>query len=285
MKPFLGIDITKDKNNAELNGQEFVTKKVSAIHADMRDQAVEDIEKQEDSAKLPKVFRTLNMCCMFVGLVSLSGIIRALGGEKNITIAQAYQNAPAIFWICGICLAAWGILTVWGRKKQNSVAESSETKQAASRADYFINTSYTELGVPEHAENFDVLLFRYAEKKGQIVPRSLGPVTFIACDSKIFTENGNLCLADADQRYEFPMSGLRRIVTVKKDAAVPAWNKEIPTNKAPYKQYKLRIDSYGFIHFKPYYILELEHNGETWGIYFPSYELPTIEKLTGHHPE
>ena len=27
--------------------------------------------------------------------------------------------------------------------------------------------------------------------------------------------------------------------------------------------------------------LELEHEGETWGIYFPCYELPVFEELTG----
>jgi hypothetical protein len=31
---------------------------------------------------------------------------------------------------------------------------------------------------------------------------------------------------------------------------------------------------------KPYHILELEKDGETYGIYFPAYELAAIESLT-----
>lgn len=285
MKPFLGIDITNKRDNTDLNGQEFVTRKVSAIQADMRDQAAEDLEHHENKSQLPKPLRILSLSCMFVGLVFLTGIIRGLGGENDVTLQQAYQNAPGLFWICGVCLSIWGVLAFFAKRKENSVSESEECKQAVSRADLLNNNSYKELGVPSTADNFDVLLFRYVEKKGQIVPRGFGMATYFACNSKIFTENGNLCLTDVDQRYEFPLSELRRIVTVKKDAAIPSWNKEIPTNKPPYKQYKLRIDGYGFIHFKPFYILELEHHGETWGIYFPSYELPTIEKYTGHHPE
>ena len=43
-------------------------------------------------------------------------------------------------------------------------------------------------------------------------------------------------------------------------------------------------NQYGYS-VKPYYILELERDGEEYGIYFPSYELPTFESLTLLHAE
>jgi hypothetical protein len=37
----------------------------------------------------------------------------------------------------------------------------------------------------------------------------------------------------------------------------------------------------GFVFCKEYHVLELEQNGEEWGIWFPPYELPAMEALTG----
>lgn len=282
MKPFLGINITHDKHNEVMNGEEFITRKVSAAQERMWDHAVETMQNQEEVSKLPKPLRAIRWVCMFLGLGLLMGILRA---TENITIAEGYTNAPVLFWICGISLALWAVLAVWGKQKEKETLQSEEVRRAENSLEQITKNCYAELGVPADAPYFDLLVFRYVEKDGQIVPRSLGPVTFMACNSRIFVDDGKLCLSDTNQRNEFPLDQLRRIVTVRKDAAIPSWNKDIPLNQPPYKQYKLRTDSYGFIHFKPYYILELDHNGETWGIYFPSYELPTVEALTGLHPE
>lgn len=284
MKPFLGIDITKNKNNDHLNGQEFITAQVSEQQAQMRDEAIGKMQTQEDKTKLPQPLRVARWICMFATLIFLSSILQNFHNHSGMTLAKAYAAAPAVFWICGISLIGWVGLTIWGRSKVQDVNQSEETKQIITRMDQILSGSYAELGVPATAPSIDMLLFRYVEKNGQIIPRSFGPVSFIACDSKIFTENGNLCLADTNQRYEFPLEAVRGIETVQKKAAIPTWNKNVPANKPPYQQYKLRVDNYGFIHFKSYHILKLELGGETWGIYFPCYELPTIESLTGHHP-
>ena len=285
MKPFLGIDITKNKNNETLNGQEFVAARVSAIRSDLLSRAVDDVEKQAEKTKTPRIIRVIRMISFFGMLVMTYGIISALGGEEKVTLPQAYQNAPAVFWIAAGCFALWLLISLVERNMEKKAAENVEADKALSKAEQIVKDSYQELGVPESAVNFDLLVFRYVEKKGKIVPQGIGSATFMAANCKIFTENGFLCFADAEQRFHLPMSAIRRIETVKKDAGIPTWNKDVPVNKPPYKQFKLRIDNYGVIHFKPYYILELELDGETWGVYFPSYELPIIESLTGHHPE
>ena len=74
---------------------------------------------------------------------------------------------------------------------------------------------------------------------------------------------------------------MKNIQIVKKHIRVAGWNKETPPNKGIYKQYKLTVDQYGCVHSKTYGILELERNGQSYGLYIPCYELPRIEKLTG----
>ena len=43
----------------------------------------------------------------------------------------------------------------------------------------------------------------------------------------------------------------------------------------------MTVNKFGNVFFKPYYILEIEKDNQTFGIYFPCYELDAIEKLTG----
>ena len=283
MKPIFCIDITKNKNNQVLNGDELVTAKVSAIRADQLGKAVDRVGDQENKAKTPGWLNVLRLLLlgMFVFSFSLFLSHMAEGGS----FVQVYQKAATWFWTGVGSLILWATLAYLGSKKEKDVVNSDETQRVIATAEQLLENVYEELRVPRNAASMDILVFRYVEKNGQVVPKATGVLTFMSCVCKVFTENGNFCIADADQRYEIPMGAIRRIVTVNKDASIPTWNKEIPTNKPPYKQYKLRLDNYGFIHFKPYYILEMEHEGQAWSLYFPSYELPLVESLTGHHPE
>ena len=88
-------------------------------------------------------------------------------------------------------------------------------------------------------------------------------------------------MANVESVYAFKRSELKTIKTVNKRISIPTWNKEEEPTAGAFKQYKLAVNNIGNIFFKPYHILEVEHNGETFGIYFPPYELATFEKLTG----
>ena len=69
--------------------------------------------------------------------------------------------------------------------------------------------------------------------------------------------------------------------TVNEKIAVPDWNKDTPPTKGEFKQFELTVDNLNRIIVPGYHILELDCNGEKWGIYFPCYELPTFESITG----
>jgi len=97
----------------------------------------------------------------------------------------------------------------------------------------------------------------------------------------VFADSENLYFANLEGKYAFPLSSIKAINTVKETIRILEWNKDEQYNKGIYKEYKLREDDYGCIHSKCYHVMEIEHNGELWGIYFPCYELPTFEQLTG----
>ncbi len=283
MKPFIGIDITEDKNNENFNGKEFAVQTVSSMRQQSFEKATDSAMDLGEKSKLPLPARILQGFCGFTGAILLIGIIRAVGDEDGVTLAQAYHNAPWLFWVAGVCLVVWVILKAISQKKEKEILNSTEGENAKRTLDFATKSIYDELGVPDNAETVDILSFTYKMKNGEVKAKETGlnPTAFLNLEVKAFVRDGNLFLADLENKYSFPLSEMRAIRTIKKGISVAGWNKDIQPNKGIYKPYKMTIDDFECVHFKPYHILEFEHNGEVWGIYFPCYEREAFEKLTG----
>lgn len=234
-------------------------------------------------AKLPLVVRIIQWICGALGAILASGIIKAVGGEDGVTLKEAYHNAGILFWVAGLCLAVWLILTIIGNKKSKDVSESAETDYAISSFENITETISQELQVPTDAKEVDVLGFRYKLKNDEVkaVTKGMEMTPYNNFIFQIYKDEECIYLANLDGKYAFPLTELRGIHMVKKNISIPDWNKDTHPNKNEYKKYKLTVDQYGCIHLKSYYILEIEHEGKFWGIYFPNYELPVFEALTG----
>lgn len=278
MKPFLGVDITEDKNNERFNGEEFNILKPSDAYRESFEKAAENQLELDKKAKLPLPLRIIQGVTGFAGLILLAGIFKS-----DLELTEAYNNAPVFFWICGASLAVWFVLYMFSKKKAKATYSSEEGNLTSSRLDTAMENIFAELGVPETAVQTDILSFAYKIKDDKIIPETppLGMTPVNNLIYRAYVQNGCLCLTNLDGRNEFPLEGIKEIRTVKKKIILPDWNKEISHNKGEYKKYKLSTDKNGFVHVKPYHILVFEHNGEEWGIYFPCYELPTFEKITG----
>jgi hypothetical protein len=98
---------------------------------------------------------------------------------------------------------------------------------------------------------------------------------------KLYETNDALHIADLENVYSFAKSELKVITTVNKRISVPTWNKDEDPRSGSFKRYKMTVNNIGNVFFKPYYILEIEHESQIFGIYFPCYELEIFEHLTG----
>lgn len=285
MTPFLGLDITENKKNDKFNGEKFVVAKSSSASVAAYEKSAENAVEMSEKAKLPLAVRIFHWISGAVGAITAIAIIDTLGNEENINFTEIYNNAPWIFWLSGICIAVWVVLNVISRKKAKTFTESEENELATSKLKSITNNIFAELDVPVTAKEVDVLSVRYKMKNGEpkAYKRGMQMMPYFNLVCKIYSDDEYLYLAGIETKYRFSRSSLKAIHTVKKDIAVPNWNKETPPNKGEYKQYKLYADDE--VHIKKYHILELQENGETWGIYFPNYELPTFEKITGFKAE
>lgn len=281
MKPFLGIDVTVNKKNDRMNGDEFLVKSVSGAQSEHYDQTIEEAEKSVKRAEPPLVWSLAQGGCGLMALGVVAGIIESW--DKDLSLNQMYANAPALFWLLPVCVLVWLTLTILSKRRAANVSESREVEELIEAVEAATSASYTALGVPEDAAETDVLCMIYKLKNGEPVPKavSLAGISWLNAITRVFTAHGSLCIADAEKLYAIPLSSLRGIRTVNTAILIPSWNKEIPPNEEPYKRLKLAEDNMGRIRVKPYYILDFDRDGESWGLYFPNYELATFESLTG----
>lgn len=282
MKPFLGIDLTNDRKNEEHNGGEFIVARPSLAMAQAVVASVDRVEETIERSRLPRPLRIVKAVCGFAAIFVIIAILRALTRNDGLTIAFAYANAPVLFWGVGACTVVWGVLAIISRSKEKAVLDTDESERVFSNLDGICTAAFDELEVPDSAKDTDLIAFGYKEKNGKIKPyegMKLTPYTNPMY--KLFADSENLYIANLEGKYAFPLSSLAAIQTVKKNIRLPEWNKDVPYDKGIYKQYKIYTNRYEHICCKKYHILEINLGSEQWGIYFPNYELPTFEEVTG----
>ena len=283
MKPIFAIDLTNDKKNDKTNGDEFIVRTVSSYNSENLEENRKDLKDTIEKSKLPRPLRILRSVCMYVGFFVLVLTLKLLIEHGASEFSRFYGNAPYVFWIGGVAAVAWIALSVLSGKRSKEVLDSTEAEQTTEEFVQSLDEVYAELGVPDNSVTVDVLVFRYVVKKGEIAVKSypLSTVTHANVEVEAFVENGSLFIADVEHCFELPLSEITAIRTVKKTAILPEWHKDEEPGSQKYKQYKINVDRYGNVYVKPHYFLEIYHFGEKYGLYFPSYELPIFEKLTG----
>ena len=276
MKPVFGIDITNNKKNESINSNEFIIQTTSNQKAEELKEKQETLLETIEESKYPLWVRIVKTLCGFFVLIVLVAVAKSL---PSVGFNQAMRNAPVLIiggFLSGI---VWLILQFFTKRKEKRVMSEQNAEQQMEELDTNCQNIYDELTVPKDAVSVDVLFFRYKTKNGKVTPKTIGMqiTPYMNLNVKIFKTEDNLCLADLESLFAFPLSSLQTIKTVKKRISVSAWNKEEEPTKGAFKPYKMTVDQFGRIFFKPYHILELMHNGRIYGIYFPCYELSTFE--------
>lgn len=284
MKIFLGCDVTEDRDNEKYNGEEFITARPSEAQAKALDKNFDEtadmIFNKTPTEKITSFIKAI--CCLGSILPTLV-LFAAISKTEEITIKEVYQNVPWAFYLVGALAVIWGILEVVTKNMEKAKEESEESKQLDRDRDTISRNIFAEMNVPFDTPDTELISFQYTTESGKPeIYKSKDEITpFNNFSMKLFTANGKLCIADLEGKYEIDLSKLRRISTVDKRITLPIWYKDTPCSKGEYKRFNIREEKYGMVSFKPYHVLEFEHEGDLWGIYFPCYELDTIEKLTG----
>lgn len=284
MKPFLGIDITENKKNEEMNGKEFIVKEVPQSMLDAHEKRVEESQNsvEKSGLSLPlKIFKYISAVGSVLAVIALGAII---SNEEPMKAFQGlWQRAPWAFVLGALFCVLFIVLLTADIVKRKAVIEGDSFKKQLSDLDSCANSMYVYLGVPDNAPETEVIMFPYKEKDMTPVPKTLGmmPTPYVNLSVRLYKDEENLYVSSIDCKYAIPLSSLKRIDEVNKRISVPFWMKDNEPTKEECKKYKLNLDNSGNMSFKPYYILIFEVNGEEWGLYFPCYEREIYRQVTG----
>ena len=276
LKPLFGFDITEDKNSTKYYAELFEEKKVDESIEKALDEKAESLISTEQKSSLPSLLVIIQYLTLMYGLLVVTSFIGVDGG-----MPQAIRNAPIISY-SGICSLIAGV-TIWlvGKVKKKRVLEEENAEEKLENLKACAEAALTYLGVPTHAAEVDILMFKFSFKNGKMKIHSptWSATPFVNHPFKVYLKEYKLCIADVGSVYSIPLESLREIRKINKNANLPQWNKDVPYNRGEYKQFKLGTNDAG-ISCKPYYVLVFEHEGEEYGVYFPKSELPTFESLT-----
>ncbi len=279
MKPFLGIDVTNNLENEIRNSDELMTKATPPELLKKLEGATDRMNKVVKKAELPGFWQFIHF---ITGLLAFIFGIGVFGSLIFGNFMKGFKNEPWLYFTFATCAVIWGILTLIGSKKKKKVYSTAESHKAKSDALGSFDEILSYLGVPADTEEIDILFCRYKIENG--VPKVYESPTqnnFINLSYKIYKDAENLYLANSQGKFAFPLNSLRTIRTVNDGATIPYWYKEKTETSKEFKPYGFFKNRFGVSCIPNYHILELVANGELLWIYFPNYEIKTIENLTG----
>lgn len=275
MNIYLSTDITDGKKSAKHHNWELVARSVPESQVRALEQAEDRFDAAEHRGKLPLGLRIVQYAAGFCTFILVISLLRS-----EVSVEQAFRNAPWLFYILGVTAPIWGILTLWARLKKRKNDASEEAIVADSRLYTTQEISFSMLDVPEDAPAVDVLVGRYKHKNGEVKILGVSDNVMLNPQYRVFVQQGKLCLVDIHDRHEIDLAAITGIRTFKKQVRIMNWNKELHFSADKFKPYKLVSNQYG-IYLKSYHGLTFRHGDEDWMLLFPPYELPVFAQLTG----
>ncbi len=273
MTNVFSILIDKKASDAKCDGDEFIVRRIDNTSLDTFNQLEEGRSEQEKKLKLPLPLSILKSLAFFAGMVVAVGILRA-----DVTISEAYANAPEMFYIMGASWVLFGALQgaeVLKRKKHVKSAEFEEFVQDSEKA----AKKFKEyLSIPDNAPLIDVFGYPYKVKKGKEKPAS-AISKYVNLEMFLFQDAETVYLADHAEVFAFSKSEFVKIEKFTEKVTSTGWNKETSCTSKQYKQYKITENQYGTQFYQYHYSLQLAHEGKIFEIIVPPYEIAALASL------
>ncbi len=280
MKPLFGIDRTGNPENQVLNGEEFVLRQ---LPEETKKGIAEAREEAEKEARQGTPISRFSLFLNLFGLLVWLGFFILMLSVAASGLRASYQSVPVAFWLIIGGILVWLGLSLYHVCRKKKTPRSENALPAQALYETRVKKGLDALSVPADAPLADVFLFAYKLCGGEVLaqPFGKGDIRFFNTGIKVFVEEGRLCLADSEHVWGFSLSDLVRIKTMREKIHLPKWNKPLPPSDARYSEYAIENHRMAGIVIGEYHILEFQKEGALYGLYFPNYELPVFEALTG----
>ena len=282
MKPLFGIDLTQDKQNTTNNCEAFLVESVASAYKEALYKTTQEVNAIRKKGSTPPVLYGLMLFCMAISVGFVTGILKSFDGESAASASQKLASNGGVLAVGAVFWALFIGLLIYSRIRAKKAKEALRAFGADHRMEQAKAAIYNELGVPESASAVDLLFFTYHVKNGEIrskFRKNGGPI-YRNEEYRVYVEGGKLYMVSTQGKYAVDRASLCNIRMVKEPINLPTWNKSLPPYHLVYEPFGIQKVQYGY-EIKYHYALEFERGGEVWGIYFPNYELPTLQRILG----
>ena len=276
MKIFFGTDKTFDKENEKYDGEVFITEKLPSDLQEKFEKHSEAVSNNLKKTTKPFFFITvaivLTICATVMRLVA-----KVVGGITESIDPELYLGVAAIIIFVGVC-----VIIAANVVKIDRTLKGDTAQRLKEQGDIISKECLEAMRVPLEAIDVDFLTMDYQYQNGELVIVETMGCKFINIEYKTYAEEGVLCIADVEQKHTISLSEIVSIKRIDEKISFSFWNKETLHNQGEFEQYKIKYNKKQYYYtVKWYYSLVINHSGEEYELYFPPYELDTIEKLTG----
>lgn len=151
------------KNNSEQSGCDvFEKRELSADINDRLNQFLNDAQQCNKKSELPPILSILRVLLIGIGLL-ISIII--LVPQKNLSIADKYHNAPALFYIGPALLIIGLVILLIEYLKKKKMVKSNEYLDLEKKEKGIMQECLNDLRIPFDACKIDVLFFSIKQDK------------------------------------------------------------------------------------------------------------------------
>lgn len=259
MKNLFGFDVKTKAQNSEPFKLRFAED--TKVEEKM-DDAFTEIWKAKRQASLPVWLLIASFIFIMGGMIMIV-LLGSAETDEEMKTAVIVASVGAGLTVCGLVILLINYLRM--RKLTTSAYYQSllEKKQSAEKL------CFEYLGVPGGAEEI-TLLSAYDEKKNPL----------FACEKvKIFTENGNLCLANAYEVVAVPLREITAIYSVRMKTTFYCADEDEQMKSAEAKRLGLKINRKNSNYIAAYrYSAHVMHGAEEFEIVIPPYELEKFKK-------
>lgn len=273
MRNVFGINNSKQtKNKIVFDGEIFISDRIStALQAEL-DDVSNEAQNQHKMLSLPLFFIIIKYILFIAGMCILGGFFKA-----DVSIKDAFNNAPYMFYICIASLAIAGILQLIEISKKKKHLKSDSYEDYVQKSESVKKRAMTALGIDQNALSSDILFYSYKEKHGKFVKDSAAD--FLPVEMFIYADDKNMYIADCTCVFSFSRNEITEIKKVSEKAKMLMWNKSEGIRSKKYKKYKMTQDQSGIVTIKNYYSICLNSRYGEFEILIPPYEIKSVAGL------
>lgn len=255
--------------NPKCDGERFVTARLDKSLSRAVDEAYAKADKAQENATLP--FWANAVAWLFFIVFAIVAVV-VLRAASELGFAEAFVKLPLWLPIVGAAgFVVWLVLKLIEYRNGKKDEETGDYDRALEEVASINQAANDMLGVPPDYATVDVMAYYYKPAKGKLDGEYLNE------DMKLFSKDDELCLADIDSVYSFPIKDFVRYYLGSEKLPLAIWNKEENYDEGEYLQYGIKTKYTDMACLC--YSLQFVCDSEVYEIIFPEYELEHFQKL------